>query len=92
MTKQFTLLFILVTVFVFAICLVASLAYREATTTYDTSAIAEGLHAIAYKAAIAIEDQEIYMDYWVDEATYEVWGALDATCYECAHAWNVINP
>lgn len=91
-TKQFTILFLLVTVFLVAISIVAALAVREATTTYDTTAVHDGLHVIIEQAAEKIAEQEAAMQFWADEAGYEVRQAADTNRYFCDLIEGTIGP
>lgn len=71
-TKQFTIFFLLVVVFLAAISIVTSLAWREATTTYDTTSIHNTIVRIIEIAAEKIQGQEDAMQMWVDEVDAEL--------------------
>ena len=71
-TKQFTIFFLLVVVFLVAIMIVSSLAWRESTTTYDTTSIRASLLSIINFSADRIEEQETAMQHWVDEVDQEL--------------------
>lgn len=73
-TKQFTIFFLLVVVFLVAIMIVTSLAWREASTTYDTSAIKGSLLRIVDVSSTKIRAQEIAMNGWVTEVNHEMLG------------------
>ena len=80
-TKQFTIFFLLVVVFLVAIMIVTSLAWRESTTTYDTTGIRATLSRIVSLSAIKIRNQEDAMNHWVAEVNRElrdVEGQVDA--------------
>jgi hypothetical protein len=70
--KQFTIFFLLVVVFVVAISIVASLAWREQTTTYDVTAIGASLTRIIEYAGFKIGEQEAAMTGWVTNVTHDV--------------------
>jgi hypothetical protein len=74
-TKQFTIFFLLVVVFLVAIMIVTSLAWRESTTTYDTTSIRATLLRIVNISAVKIQAQEDAMNHWVHEVDQEL---LDA--------------
>jgi hypothetical protein len=71
-TKQFTIFFLLVVVFLVAIMIVTSLAWRESTTTYDTTSIRNSLASIINFSATTIEAQETAMENWVNEVDQEL--------------------
>lgn len=71
-TKQFTIFFLLVVVFLAAISIVTSLAWREAETVYDTVSLHNTMVRIVEVSADKIQGQEDAMQMWVDEATLEV--------------------
>ncbi len=71
-TKQFTIFFLLVVVFLVAIMIVTSLAWREQTTTYDTTSIRTSLENIINFSATTIEAQETAMENWVNEVDQEL--------------------
>lgn len=89
-TKQFTILSILVTVFVFAMSIVGALAVREASTTYDVGGIFAGLSELAFLSADKIQFQEDAMAAWTAEATDEVFFALENTAAGCEFVEGVI--
>ena len=74
-TKQFTIFFLLVVVFLVAIMIVTSLAWRESSTTYDTTSIRATLLRIVNISAVKIQAQEDAMNHWVHEVDQEL---LDA--------------
>ena len=74
-TKQFTIFFLLVVVFLVAIMIVTSLAWREAGKTYDTTSIRATLLRIVSLSATKITQQELAMQNWVNEVNQEL---LDA--------------
>ncbi|HZF09378.1 MAG TPA: hypothetical protein VFE33_11360 [Thermoanaerobaculia bacterium] len=74
-TKQFTIFFLLVVVFLVAIMIVTSLAWRESSTTYDTTSIRATLLRIVNVSAVKIQAQEDAMNHWVHEVDQEL---LDA--------------
>jgi hypothetical protein len=71
-TKQFTIFFLLVVVFLVAIMIVTSLAWREAGKTYDTTSIRTSMLSIVDFSAYKIGEQESAMQAWVDEADLEL--------------------
>lgn len=71
-TKQFTIFFLLVVVFLVAIMIVTSLAWRESSHTYDTTNIRASLLAIVDLSAAVIARQEFAMHHWVDEVNNEL--------------------
>jgi hypothetical protein len=71
-TKQFTIFFLLVVVFLVAIMIVTSLAWREASHTYDTTSIRTSMLSIVDFSAYKIGEQESAMQAWVDEADLEL--------------------
>jgi hypothetical protein len=71
-TKQFTIFFLLVVVFLVAIMIVTSLAWREAGATYDTTSIRASLLRIADFSAYKISEQETAMNHWVGEVGQEL--------------------
>lgn len=71
-TKQFTIFFLLVVVFLVAIMIVTSLAGREASTTYDTTSIRATLLRIVQLSADKISAQETAMQNWVTEVDQEL--------------------
>ena len=70
--KQFTIFFLLVVVFVVAISIVVSLAWREQTTTYDTTIIGASLTRIIDFVGFKIGEQETAMTGWVGVATRDI--------------------
>jgi len=74
-TKQFTIFFLLVVVFLVAIMIVTSLAWREASGTYDTTSIRATLLRLVDISATKIAAQEEAMNVWVQEVDREL---LDA--------------
>jgi hypothetical protein len=71
-TKQFTIFFLLVVVFLVAIMIVSSFAWREAGRTYDTTGIRASLIRIVDFSAFKISEQEAAMDHWVTEVNGEL--------------------
>lgn len=71
-TKQFTIFFLLVVVFLVAIMIVTSLAWREASTTYDTTSIRATLLRIVDLSATKIAAQEDAMNGWITEVDGEL--------------------
>ena len=71
-TKQFTIFFLLVVVFLVAIMIVTSLAWREASGTYDTTSIRASLLNIVDFSAYKIGEQEAAMNNWVAEVDHEL--------------------
>jgi len=71
-TKQFTIFFLLVVVFLVAIMIVTSLAWRESSTTYDTTSIRASLLSIVKISSSTIARQENAMRHWVYEVDREL--------------------
>ena len=71
-TKQFTIFFLLVVVFLVAIMIVTSLAWRESSKEYDTTSIRTSLLSIVDFSAYKISEQESAMQAWVDEVDIEL--------------------
>jgi hypothetical protein len=71
-TKQFTIFFLLVVVFLVAIMIVTSFAWRESSTTYDTTSIRASLIRIVDFSAFKIREQENAMRFWVTEVDREL--------------------
>lgn len=71
-TKQFTIFFLLVVVFLVAIMTVTSLAWRESSKTYDVTSIQTSLLSIVDFSAYKIHEQESAMQAWVDEVDLEM--------------------
>jgi|SRR3954467_15666990 len=71
-TKQFTIFFLLVVVFLVAIMIVTSLAWRESSKVYDTTSIKTSLLSIVDFSAYKIHEQESAMQAWVDEVDLEL--------------------
>lgn len=71
-TKQFTIFFLLVVVFLVAIMIVTSLAWREASGTYNTSSIQTSLLGIVDFSASKISEQEAAMNNWVTDVDHEL--------------------
>jgi len=71
-TKQFTIFFLLVVVFLVAIMTVTSLAWRESSKVYDTTSIRTSLLSIVDFSAYKINEQESAMQAWVDEVDIEM--------------------
>src|SRR5262245_2959127 len=71
-TKQFTIFFLLVVVFLVAIMIVTSLAWRESTKVYDPTSIRATLLRLVSLSATKITNQEIAMQHWVDEVNQEL--------------------
>ena len=71
-TKQFTIFFLLVVVFLVAIMTVTSLAWRESSTTYDTTSIKAKLLSIVDFSATRIAEQESAMNAWVADVDQEL--------------------
>ena len=71
-TKQFTIFFLLVVVFLVAIMIVTSLAWREQTTTYDTTSIRQRLISLVDFSGYKISVQEAAMQGWVNEVDLEL--------------------
>ncbi len=71
-TKQFTIFFLLVVVFLVAIMIVTSLAWRESTTTYDTTSIKASLLSIVKISSNTIARQEVAMRHWIYEVDREL--------------------
>jgi hypothetical protein len=72
-TKQFTIFFLLVVVFLVAIMIVTSLVWREQGTLYSTVRIEERLKAIVDFSATVIGKQEVAMRAWIDDVDHELW-------------------
>jgi len=66
-TKQFTIFFLLVVVFLVAIMIVTSLVWREQGTLYNTVRIEERLKAIVDFSATLIGKQEVAMNAWISD-------------------------
>jgi len=71
-TKQFTIFFLLVVVFLVAIMIVTSLAWRESSTTYNTVSIKAHLLSIVRLSATLIAKQENAMQCWITEVDREL--------------------
>lgn len=71
-TKQFTIFFLLVVVFLVAIMIVTAFAWREQTTTYDTTSIRASLIRIVDFSAFKIQEQETAMRSWVVDVDREL--------------------
>ena len=71
-TKQFTIFFLLVVVFLVAIMIVTSFAWRESSTTYDTTSIRASLIRIVDFSAFKIHEQENAMRFWVTDVDREL--------------------
>lgn len=71
-TKQFTIFFLLVVVFLVAIMIVTAFAWREASTTYDTTSIRASLIRIVDFSAFKIREQENAMRNWVVDVDREL--------------------
>lgn len=71
-TKQFTIFFLLVVVFLVAIMIVTSLAWREAGKTYDTTSIRNSLLQLVQISADKIAQQEAAMQNWINEVNQEL--------------------
>ncbi len=71
-TKQFTIFFLLVVVFLVAIMIVTAFAWREQTTTYDTTSIRASLIRIVDFSAFKIQEQETAMRGWVVDVDREL--------------------
>ena len=71
-TKQFTIFFLLVVVFLVAIMIVTSLAWREQSTTYNTVSIKAHLLSIVRISATLIGKQEHAMQCWITEVDREL--------------------
>jgi hypothetical protein len=77
MTKQFTIFFLLVVVFLVAIMIVTALAHRESTFTYNTDSIRATLLRLVDLSATKIHAQETAMSDWVREVDQELLDAED---------------
>jgi hypothetical protein len=71
-TKQFTIFFLLVVVFLVAIMIVTAFAWRESSTTYDTTSIRASLIRIVDFSAFKIQEQEVAMRNWVVDVDREL--------------------
>lgn len=71
-TKQFTIFFLLVVVFLVAIMIVTAFAWREGSTTYDTTSIRASLIRIVDFSAFKIQEQETAMRAWVVDVDREL--------------------
>jgi hypothetical protein len=71
-TKQFTIFFLLVVVFLVAIMIVTAFAWRESSTTYDTTSIRASLIRIVDFSAFKIQEQEAAMRNWVVDVDREL--------------------
>lgn len=71
-TKQFTIFFLLVVVFLVAIMIVTSLVWREQGTLYNTVRIEERLKAIVDFSATLIVKQEVAMNAWISDVDREL--------------------
>jgi len=71
-TKQFTIFFLLVVVFLVAIMIVTSLVWREQGTLYNTVRIEERLKAIVDFSATLIGRQEVAVNAWIDDVNLEL--------------------
>ena len=71
-TKQFTIFFLLVVVFLVAIMIVTSLVWREQGTLYNTVRIEERLKAIVDFSATLIGKQEVAMNAWISDVDREL--------------------
>ena len=71
-TKQFTIFFLLVVVFLVAIMIVTAFAWRESSTTYDTTSIRASLIRIVDFSAFKIREQETAMRHWVVDVDREL--------------------
>ncbi|MFY9819962.1 MAG: hypothetical protein WAM82_01170 [Thermoanaerobaculia bacterium] len=71
-TKQFTIFFLLVVVFLVAIMIVTSLVWREQGTLYSTVRIEERLKAIVDLSATIIGRQEVAVRAWIDDVDLEL--------------------
>jgi uncharacterized membrane protein len=71
-TKQFTIFFLLVVVFLVAIMIVTSLVWREQGTLYNTVRIEERLKAIVDFSATLIGRQEVAVHAWIDDVDLEL--------------------
>ncbi len=91
-TKQFTIFFLLVIVFLVAIMIVTSLAWRESTTTYNTASIKTSLLGIVKVSAATIAKQETAMRYWVSEVDKELVQVSDQHKFFQDHIASEIHP
>jgi hypothetical protein len=71
-TKQFTIFFLLVVVFLVAIMIVTSLVWREQGTVYNTVRIEERLKAIVDFSATLIGKQEVAVNAWIIDVDREL--------------------
>jgi uncharacterized membrane protein len=71
-TKQFTIFFLLVVVFLVAIMIVTSLVWREQGTLYNTVRIEERLKAIVDFSATLIGKQEVAVNSWINDVDLEL--------------------
>jgi hypothetical protein len=71
-TKQFTIFFLLVVVFLVAIMIVTAFAWRESSTTYDTTSIRASLIRVVDFSAFKIQEQEAAMRNWVVDVDREL--------------------
>ena len=71
-TKQFTIFFLLVVVFLVAIMIVTSLVWREQGTLYNTVRIEERLKAIVDFSATIIGRQEVAVNAWITDVDHEL--------------------
>lgn len=71
-TKQFTIFFLLVVVFLVAIMIVTSLVWREQGTLYNTVRIEERLKAIVDFSATLIGKQEVAVNAWISDVDREL--------------------
>ena len=71
-TKQFTIFFLLVVVFLVAIMIVTAFAWRESSTTYDTTSIRASLIRIVDFSVFKIQEQENAMRNWVVDVDREL--------------------
>ena len=71
-TKQFTIFFLLVVVFLVAIMIVTAFAWRESKTMYDTNSIRASLVHIVDFSAFKIQEQENAMRFWVADVDREL--------------------
>jgi uncharacterized membrane protein len=71
-TKQFTIFFLLVVVFLVAIMIVTSLVWREQGTLYNTVRIEERLKAIVDFSATIIGKQEVAVNAWINDVDHEL--------------------
>jgi hypothetical protein len=90
-TKQFTIFFLLVVVFLVAIMIVTSLAWREAGGTYDTTGIRASLLRIVDFSAYKISEQETSMNHWVGEVGQELRDVEGTIGYFQSHVDSTIH-